>query len=141
MPPGDAPFPEETRVGVAMKHVNEPMPDVLARRPDVSAAVAAVIDRATAKDPRDRYASVGEMVRDLEATLEIEAARGGGTRGEATTVLDSVPRSRRNRGPACRRRGGGVRPPAGRRRRDRDREARRRLESIGLGVGDGALRH
>ena len=95
---GDVPYHAETQVGVAMKHVNEPMPDVLARRPDASAAVAAVIDRATAKDPRDRYGSVGEMVRDLEATLEIEAARGGGTSGEATTVLDSVPRSRRRLG-------------------------------------------
>jgi serine/threonine-protein kinase len=92
---GDVPFQAETQVGVAMKHVNEPLPDVLVARPDVSAAVASVIDRSTTKDPRDRYNSVGEMVRDLEATLEVEAARGGGTTGEATTVLDSVPRSRR----------------------------------------------
>ena len=92
---GDVPFHAETQVGVAMKHVNEPMPDVLATRPELSAAVAAVIDRATAKDPRDRYASVGEMVRDLEATLEITAAREGGTTGQATAVLESVPRSRR----------------------------------------------
>ena len=92
---GDVPFRAETQVGVAMKHVNEPLPDVLIHRPDVSAAVASVIDRATTKDPRDRYNSVGEMVRDLEASLEMEAARAGGTTGEATTVLDSVPRSRR----------------------------------------------
>jgi serine/threonine-protein kinase len=92
---GDVPFQAETQVGVAMKHVNEPLPDVLVARPDVSAAVASVIDRSTTKDPRDRYNSVGEMVRDLEATLEVEAARGGGTTGEATTVLDSVPRSQR----------------------------------------------
>jgi eukaryotic-like serine/threonine-protein kinase len=92
---GDVPFQAETQVGVAMKHVNEPLPDVQVERPDVSAAVASVIDRATTKDPRDRYESVGQMVRDLEATLEIEAARGGGTTGEATSVLESVPRSRR----------------------------------------------
>jgi serine/threonine-protein kinase len=92
---GDVPFQAETQVGVAMKHVNEPLPDVLSKRPEVSAAVASVIDRATTKDARDRYASVGEMVRDLEATLEVEAARGGGVTGEATTVLDSVPPSRR----------------------------------------------
>jgi eukaryotic-like serine/threonine-protein kinase len=92
---GDVPFQAETQVGVAMKHVNEPLPDVQGLRPDVSAAVASVIDRSTTKDPRDRYRSVGEMVRDLEATLEVEAARGGGTTGEATTVLDSVPRSKR----------------------------------------------
>jgi eukaryotic-like serine/threonine-protein kinase len=92
---GDVPFHAETQVGVAMKHVNEPIPDIKARRPTVSAAVAAVVDRATAKDPRDRYSSVSEMVRDLEATLEVEAARRGGTSGEATSVLDSVPRERR----------------------------------------------
>jgi eukaryotic-like serine/threonine-protein kinase len=92
---GDVPFHAETQVGVAMKHVNDPMPDVQARRPEVSASVAAVVERATAKDPRDRYQSVAEMVRDLEATLEVEAARGGGTTGEATSVLESVPRSRR----------------------------------------------
>jgi eukaryotic-like serine/threonine-protein kinase len=92
---GDVPFRAETQVGVAMKHVNEPLPDVQTRRPEVSAAVAAVIDRATTKDPRDRYSTVAEMVRDLEATLEVEAARRGGTSGEATSVLDSVPSSRR----------------------------------------------
>jgi serine/threonine protein kinase len=92
---GDVPFEAETQVGVAMKHVNDPMPDVQVKRPDVSAALGLVIDRATTKDPRDRYGSVAEMVRDLEATLEVEAARRGGTSGEATSVLDSVPPSRR----------------------------------------------
>jgi serine/threonine-protein kinase len=92
---GDVPFRAETQVGVAMKHVNEPMPDVQAKRPEVSAAVASVVDRATTKDPRDRYGTVAEMVRDLEQTLEVEAARRGGTSGEATSVLDSVPDHRR----------------------------------------------
>jgi eukaryotic-like serine/threonine-protein kinase len=87
---GEVPFQAETQVGVAMKHVNEPMPDVQAKRPEVSASVAAVVDRATTKDPRDRYSTVAEAVRDLEQTLEVEAARRGGTSGEATSVLDSV---------------------------------------------------
>ena len=95
---GDVPFDAETQVGVAMKHVNEPMPDVQATRPEVSAAVAAVVDRATTKDSRDRYSTVAEMVRDLEQTLEVEAARRGGTSGEATSVLDSVPPERRRLG-------------------------------------------
>jgi len=95
---GDVPFQAETQVGVAMKHVNEPMPDVQAKRPDVSAVVASVVDRATTKDPRDRYSTVAEMVRDLEQTLEVEAARRGGTTGEATSVLDSVPKANRRLG-------------------------------------------
>jgi eukaryotic-like serine/threonine-protein kinase len=105
---GDVPFRAETQVGVAMRHVNEPMPDVQARRPEVSAAVAAVVDRATTKDPRDRYATVAEMVRDLEQTLEVEAARRGGTSGEATSVLDSVPKSRRRLGRRRRMSGAGI---------------------------------
>jgi serine/threonine protein kinase len=95
---GDVPFRAETQVGVAMKHVNEPLPDVQAKRPEVSAALASVVDRATTKDPRDRYATVAQMVRDLEQTLEVEAARRGGTSGEATSVLDSMPSSRRRLG-------------------------------------------
>jgi serine/threonine protein kinase len=92
---GDVPFRAETQVGVAMKHVNKPMPDVQTKRPEVSAAVASVVDRATTKDPRDRYGTVAEMVRDLEQTLEVEVARRGGTSGQATSVLDSVPSSQR----------------------------------------------
>ena len=95
---GEVPFQAETQVGVAMKHVNEPMPDVQAKRPEVSAVVASVVDRAATKDPRDRYNTVAEMVRDLEQTLEVEAARRGGTSGEATSVLDSVPKARRRLG-------------------------------------------
>jgi serine/threonine-protein kinase len=105
---GDVPFSAETQVGVAMRHVNEPMPDVQARRPEVSAAVASVIDRSTTKDPRDRYTTVAEMVRDLEQTLEVEAARRGGTSGEATSVLDSVPDKRRRLGRKRRISGPGV---------------------------------
>jgi eukaryotic-like serine/threonine-protein kinase len=95
---GDVPFSAETQVGVAMKHVNEPLPDVQVKRPEVSASLAAVVDRSTTKDPRDRYPSVAHMVRDLEQTLEVEAARRGGTSGEATSVLDSVPKARRRFG-------------------------------------------
>jgi serine/threonine protein kinase len=105
---GDVPFQAETQVGVAMRHVNEPMPDVQAKRPEVSAAVAAVVDRSTTKDPRDRYSTVAEMVRDLEQTLEVEAARRGGTSGEATSVLDSVPAERRRLSPRRRISGPGI---------------------------------
>jgi eukaryotic-like serine/threonine-protein kinase len=92
---GDVPFKAETLVGVAMKHVNEEMPDVQKRRPGVSAALSAVIERATRKEPRKRYPDMGAMLADLEAALEVEIARAGGSSGEATTVLNSVPSRRR----------------------------------------------
>src|SRR5919205_2419882 len=47
---GHVPFAGDNQVAVAMRHVREEIPDVQKRRPDVSAALAAVIDRATAKE-------------------------------------------------------------------------------------------
>jgi eukaryotic-like serine/threonine-protein kinase len=93
---GDVPFKAETLVGVAMKHVNEPMPDVQRKRRDASSALAAVIDRSTAKESKKRYADMGAMLDDLEAALEVEVSRAGTAHGEATTVLESVPEGRRH---------------------------------------------
>ena len=92
---GEVPFQAETLVGVAMKHVNDPMPDIQASRPGTSSALAAVIERATQKDPKKRYRDMGSMLADLEGALEVEIARAGGATGEATTVLKSVPSRQR----------------------------------------------
>ena len=92
---GQVPFQADSQVGVAMKHVNEELPDVQRRRPDVSAAVALVVERSTAKDPAERYQQVGEMIDDLSTALEVEAARAGSTTGEATSVLEAVPPPKR----------------------------------------------
>jgi serine/threonine-protein kinase len=87
---GQVPFHADSQVGVAMKHVNEELPDVQQRRPELSAAAALVVERATAKDPDRRYQQVGELIDDLSTALEVEAARAGGTTGEATSILDAV---------------------------------------------------
>jgi serine/threonine-protein kinase len=92
---GHVPFQADSQVGVAMKHVNEELPDVQGDRPEISAATALVVERATAKDPSKRYADIGEMIDDLSTALEVEAARAGSTTGEATTVLEAVPPAKR----------------------------------------------
>ncbi len=84
---GTVPYRADTPVGVAMKHVQDPMPDVRGRRPEISASLAAAVERATAKETGNRYRTAEEMVADLEETLAIEAARSGEATGEATTVL------------------------------------------------------
>src|SRR4051794_32863977 len=65
----EVPFPGENFVAVAMKHLNEPPPDVLARRPDVPMRLAAAIDRALAKDPAQRFASMDQFAAELRASL------------------------------------------------------------------------
>ena len=93
---GDVPFTGENQVAVAMKHVRDDLPDVQMRRPEVSSALAAVVDRATAKDLRRRYRHDAELIADLEDVLAIETARSGQATGEATTVLRTLPgRARR----------------------------------------------
>ncbi len=92
---GQPPFSAETLVGVAMKHVNEQMPDVQVRRPQVSSALAAVVDKATFKDPARRYSDMAPMLDDLESALEVEVSRAGSSTGEATNVLRSVPERNR----------------------------------------------
>ena len=92
---GQVPFTADSQVGVAMKHVNEELPDVQQRRPELSAAAAMAVERATAKDPSERYQKVGEMVDDLSTALEVEAARAGAATGEATSVLEAVPPAER----------------------------------------------
>src|SRR3954454_3367609 len=75
---GDVPFTGENQVAVAMKHVREELPDVQLRRPEVSSALAAVIDRATAKELDQRYSDDTQLIADLEDVLSIETARTGG---------------------------------------------------------------
>ncbi|MGB0092046.1 MAG: protein kinase [Solirubrobacteraceae bacterium] len=96
---GEVPFKGESQVAVAMKHVREELPDVQAMRPEVSAALAAVVDNATAKRVEDRYANDAELIADLEDVLAIETARAGTATGEVTTVLRTLPAGTQQRVP------------------------------------------
>jgi serine/threonine-protein kinase len=66
---GDVPFPGETFVTVALKHVNEPPPNLLDVRKDVPVRVANAVDRALAKDPDRRFESMEAFAAELEACL------------------------------------------------------------------------
>jgi serine/threonine-protein kinase len=96
---GDVPFKGDNQVAVAMKHVREELPDVQVRRPEVSSALAAVIDRATAKDVDDRYQDDRELIADLEDVIAIETQRSGQATGEATAVLRTLPAGAQQRVP------------------------------------------
>jgi eukaryotic-like serine/threonine-protein kinase len=96
---GEVPFRGDSPVAVAMKHVREDIPDVQLMRPEISAATAAVVDRAVAKDLNRRYADAATMVAALEEVLALEASRAGQATGEATTVLRTLPGRARRRLP------------------------------------------
>ncbi len=80
---GRAPFEGETPVAVALKHVNDPPPDLRRIRPDLSPATAALVERLLAKGPQDRPASAASLAADLR--LAAGAMPDGG--GEVTAIL------------------------------------------------------
>jgi eukaryotic-like serine/threonine-protein kinase len=94
---GEVPFKGENQVAVAMKHVRETLPDVRTLRPEVSAALAAVVETATAKRVEERYADDAELIADLEDVLAIETARAGSATGEVTSVLRTLPARKQRR--------------------------------------------
>jgi hypothetical protein len=88
---GEVPFKGDSSMDIAIKHVREGLPDVRKSRPQISAALTAVVERATAKEMANRYSSASEIVGDLEEVLAYEAARTGETDGGVTAVLERVP--------------------------------------------------
>jgi serine/threonine-protein kinase len=66
---GEPPFGGENFVAVAMRHVHEPVPDLLARRPDVPPRIADAVERALAKDPSERFRSMAEFADELSRCL------------------------------------------------------------------------
>ncbi len=63
---GAVPFDAESTFGVLMKHLNEPPPPIAGLSP----ALQAVINRALAKDPAQRFESAGEFAEEFIAASE-----------------------------------------------------------------------
>ena len=107
---GGVPFEGDNFVTVALRHVNEPVPSVLDRRPEVPARVAMAVERSMAKYPAERFQSMDELSEELEhclAELEPES-------DEATMIVRRPPSARpqRTRPPKKRRRLGVLWPAA-----------------------------
>ncbi|MDQ6784882.1 MAG: Stk1 family PASTA domain-containing Ser/Thr kinase [Actinomycetota bacterium] len=63
---GRAPFTGENPVSIAYKHVRETPVPLRELKPSVPAAYEAVVAKAMAKNPDERYQSAGELQADLE---------------------------------------------------------------------------
>src|SRR5437868_1562811 len=86
----EVPFPGENFVAVAMRHINEDPPPVRDRRPDVSPRLEAAVQRAMAKRPEDRFPTMADFARELEANLA--EAQGGTAVAPAPPPRPRAPR-------------------------------------------------
>jgi eukaryotic-like serine/threonine-protein kinase len=84
----EVPFRGENFVAVAMRHINDPPPPIRDKRPDVSPRLEAAVQRAMAKQPDDRFQTMGEFASELEANL---------AEAQGTVVSAPVPRPKRSR--------------------------------------------
>ena len=113
---GEVPYPGENLMSVAMRHLSEPVPSVRAARPDVPERVDAVVVRALAKRPADRFPSTEALAAELEACLaEVGRPDEGGWADETGVIPPPAPPTRTAPTPPPRR----ARP-----RRDRRRSRR-----------------
>lgn len=92
---GTVPFNGESAVSIALKHFQAPIPDLRELDTRLPQALENVVLKATAKEPKNRYATAQEMKEDLETALS--AARRKEKKfvpkdlnDEETMVLDAV---------------------------------------------------
>jgi hypothetical protein len=88
---GTVPFTGDSPVAIAMRHMSDELAPPSTLNPDVPQALDAVVMRATAKEPADRFPDAQTMASELRRALEPGAARapaGAGAVGGDTAVLN-----------------------------------------------------
>ncbi|MDR1558479.1 MAG: Stk1 family PASTA domain-containing Ser/Thr kinase [Clostridiales bacterium] len=69
MATGQLPFEGESPVAVAIKQIDEPLPDIKPFNPDISNSLVRIIQKAANKNTLSRYQSAEEMLTDLKRAL------------------------------------------------------------------------
>ncbi len=88
---GRAPYEADTPIALALKHVMEPAPRLRSARPDLPEQADQVLQRAMAKDPRDRFATASHLHAALAASLQTAPHLPTDPNPSAPTVPDRPP--------------------------------------------------
>jgi serine/threonine-protein kinase len=91
---GKIPYERENSIAKLFAHVHDAPPAIEGALAELYPAFGSVIEKAMAKDPRDRYASAGDFARDAAAALTGLRYTGPPTKiatGEAMAAEDRVP--------------------------------------------------
>lgn len=62
---GHVPYEGETPISQAVAHILEPVPDILSLRPDLSGPYKSLLNRVLAKNPKERFGTMTELLREL----------------------------------------------------------------------------
>jgi len=98
---GHHPFAANDARGLILAQATQPLPSLIAERPDLAewGGLVGILERACAKDPADRHSSAAELAADLEACVPPSAlaAAFGATVAPTSHALLPAPRIRRRR--------------------------------------------
>jgi eukaryotic-like serine/threonine-protein kinase len=73
---GEPPYEGATFMEIAMRHVHDAVPSVRAKRRDVAPPIDALVAKANAKQPEERFPSMEILAREVETCLEsVQAQR------------------------------------------------------------------
>jgi len=67
---GFVPYKGDSAVEIALKHLKEPLPSVRKTYPSIPQSIENVIIKATAKNPKNRYADARAMHEDIKTALD-----------------------------------------------------------------------
>jgi len=81
---GERPFVKDTVIGLALQHVNDPVPNILKIRPDLPGEVDVIIKTAMSKNREKRYPTALDMARELNKV----AFEGGRDIPQSATLVD-----------------------------------------------------
>lgn len=84
---GRVPFRAETPIAVILKHIQDPLPSARALNPELPAALEAVLARALAKRPDNRFQTAADFVHAVQAALPEPATPPAGARPLAGFAL------------------------------------------------------
>ena len=90
---GHRPFDADTPLGVALKHINAPLPPPIVVNPNLPRSIEAVTLKALAKDPDNRYQTAKEFATELKkaaAGEAIESPEGAAVEPSGAFVSDDA---------------------------------------------------
>jgi serine/threonine protein kinase len=90
---GHPPFQADSAMTLMMMHINDPVPDPKKLNPDVPDDLVAVIRRALAKNPNDRYQTAAEMASALRnISGRLKSGVSAQMPAPAATMLEEIPK-------------------------------------------------
>jgi serine/threonine protein kinase len=68
---GALPYEAETPLALILRHMNDPIPTVRDKRPQIPALIERIIQTLMAKEPQDRYKSADDLIEDIRRAEEL----------------------------------------------------------------------